>query len=214
MEGTVRILKRFISTTMVISIFLLIFNYILLGVWVFNGMNKGQSPSYVVQNVAKGLHLSSNAYYLDSSAGDMLRQNHARAMLVDNEGHVVWNYMLPDELPRTYSLTDVSKFTRNYLMDYPVFVWEHDEGVVVVGYPKGSLAKYQHILPTSWISSFPLRIASLLVVNIVLALLLSLIIGSRLIRSIRPLTQGIQDLAEDKEVYIEPKGILSILHKV
>jgi len=211
MESIIRILKRFIIATIAISIFLLIFNFILLGVWIFKGMNQGQSPSAVVQNVAKGLHVSFDAYSLNSSAEDMLKQNHAWAMLIDNNGHVVWDYMLPDDLPKTYSLTDVSKFTRNYLMDYPVFVWEHDEGVVVVGYPKGSLAKYQHILPTSWISSFPLRIASLLVVNIVLALLLSLIIGSRLIRSIRPLTQGIQDLAEDKEVYIEPKGILSNL---
>lgn len=211
MEGTVRILRRFISATMVISIFLLIFNFILLGVWVFNGMNKGQSPSAVVQNVAEGLHLSSNAYSLDSSVADMLKQNHAWAMLVDNAGHVVWNYMLPDELPETYSLADVSKFTRNYLMDYPVFVWEHDEGLVVVGYPKDSLAKYQHILPTSWVSSLPLKVASLLVGNIALALILSLFIGSRLIRSIRPLTQGIQDLAEDRGVYIEPKGVLANL---
>lgn len=32
-----------------------------------------------------------------------------------------------------------------------------------------------------------------------------------LIRSIRPLTQSIQSLAEDKEVYIEPKGVLANL---
>lgn len=42
-------------------------------------------------------------------------------------------------------------------------------------------------------------------------MLLSLLIGSKLIRSIRPLTQGMQALAEDKKVYIEPKGILASL---
>jgi len=183
----------------------------LLGAWVFKGMSIGQSPSYVVQKVAKGLHSSPNAYSLDSDTEEILKKNQAWAMLIDNTGHVIWNYMIPDELPETYSLADVSKFTRNYLMDYPVFVWEHNEGIVVVGYPKGSLAKYMYIFPTSWVSSLLLKIASLVVVNIGLALLLSLFIGSRLIRSIRPLTQGIQDLAEDKEVYIEPKGILANL---
>lgn len=212
MESTVRILKRFISATVIISIFLLIFNFILLGVWVFKGMNAGQSPNAVVQNVAKSLRISPNAAYsLDSSTSELLSQHHAWAMLVDGKGHVTWNYMLPHELPKTYSLADVAKFTRNYLMDYPVFVWEHAEGLVVVGYPKGSLAKYQHILPTSWVSSSPLRIASLLIGNIALAVLLSLFIGSRLIRSIRPLTQGIQGLAEDIEVYVEPKGVLANL---
>jgi len=188
-----------------------VFNFILLGIWVFNGMNKGQSPGFVVQNIADGLHSSSNTYSLDSSAEELLEQNRAWAMLIDDDGRVVWNYMLPDELPKTYSLTDISKFTRNYLMDYPVFVWEHSDGLVVIGYPKGSLAKYMYNLPPSWVSSFPLKIAYLFAGNIALALLLSLIIGSGLVRSIRPLTQGIQDLVEDRSVYIEPKGVLSNL---
>jgi len=174
-------------------------------------MNKGQSPSSIVQNVAENLHSSSTAYSLNSSAENILKQNQAWAMLIDHAGQVVWSYMLPDELPKTYSLIDVSKFTRDYLMDYPVFVWEHDEGLVVVGYPKNSVGKYQYILPTDWVSSLPLKLVYLLVINIALALLLSLFIGSRLIRSIRPLTQGIQSLAEDREVYIEPKGVLSNL---
>ncbi len=208
MEGTVRILRRFISATMIISTFLLIFNFMLLGVWVFKGMNERHSPGAVVQKVAEGLYPLSNSYSLDSSPEKLLKQNNAWAMLIDNTGHKVWNYMLPDEIPDTFSLADVAKFSRNYLMDYPVFVWEHDEGLVLVGYPKESLAKYQHILPTGWVSSLPLRITSLLVGNIALALLLSLFIGSRLIRSIHPLTQGIQDLAEDQAVYVEPKGVL------
>lgn len=43
------------------------------------------------------------------------------------------------------------------------------------------------------------------------ALVLSLLIGSKLIKSIRPLTQAIQGLAQDKEVFVEPKGILASL---
>lgn len=211
MEGTVRILKRFISATMIISVFILILNFILLGIWVFKGMNEGNSPAAVAQTVAEGLHGSSNTYSLDSSPEKLLKQNHAWAMLIDNTGDVAWDYMLPNELPKTYSLTDAAKFTRSYLMDYPVFVWEHDEGLVVVGYPKKTLAKYQYILPISLASSLPVRITSLLIGNIALALLLSLFIGYRLIHSIRPLIQGIQDLAEDRETFVDPKGILANL---
>lgn len=120
MEGTIRILRRFISATMIISTFLLIFNFILLGVWVFKGMNEGHSPGAVVQSVAEGLHPSSNSYSLDSSPAKLLKQNNAWAMLIDGTGHIAWNYMLPDELPETFSLADVAKFSRNYLMDYPV----------------------------------------------------------------------------------------------
>lgn len=211
MEETIRILRRFIGSTMIISILLLIFNFILLAVWVSNGMNHVNSPGTVVQNVAKNLHRSSNTYSLDSSSLKLLKQNHAWAMLIDNTGHIVWVYMLPEELHKTYSLVDVATFTRYYLADYPVFVWEHEEGLLVVGYPKESIAKYQHIFPINWISSLPMKIISLLALNIALALLLSLFIGSRLIQSIRPLTQGIQDLAEEKNIYVEPKGVFANL---
>lgn len=211
MEGTLRILKRFIGSTIIISALLLVFNFLLLGVWVFNGMNKGDSPAEVVQSVAEGLQRSPYTFSLKSESEDILREGHAWAMLIDKSGKVAWDYMLPEEIPKTYSLTDIAKFTQSYLKDFPVFVWEHDEGLVVVGFPKQSFAKYQYILPTSWVASLPLRLVALLIINIGLALVLSLFIGYRLIRSIRPITKGIQALGEDREVFIEPKGILADL---
>lgn len=114
MEGTVRILKCFIVATMMISAFLLIINFVLLGVWVFKGMNKGQSPATVVEKVAEGLHYPSDTYSLDLSSVQLLKENNAWAMLIDHTGQVTWSYMLPEELPKTYSLTDVAKLTRNY----------------------------------------------------------------------------------------------------
>ena len=51
----------------------------------------------------------------------------------------------------------------------------------------------------------------MILINIGLALFLSLLIGYRLVYSIRPLTEGIQDIAEDRETFIEPKGILTDL---
>ena len=45
MEGSIRILRRFVGATMVISILLLIINFILLGVLVFSGMNEGNPPA-------------------------------------------------------------------------------------------------------------------------------------------------------------------------
>lgn len=211
MGSAMRILKRFISATMLISVFLLIINFVLLGVWGFTGMNKGQSPMAVVQNVAAGLQRTNNTYSLASASADLLEKNLAWAMLINDTGHVEWKHQAPDELPSVYSLTDMAKLSRSYLLDYPVFIWEHEAGIVVVGYPKESLAKYQHILPTDRVSSLPLKLTALFIINIVLVLLLSVLIGSRLIRSIHPLTKGIQALAKGNEAYVEPKGILTEL---
>lgn len=211
MKSTVRILKHFIGATMFISAFLVFFNFLLLGLMVFKGMNEGQSPSAVVENVAENLQFSSNRYSLDSSAATLLKQQRAWAMLIDDAGQVKWDYMLPNELPKNYTLTDIAKFTKNYLMDYPVFVWEHDQGLLVVGYPRESIAKYEYTLSVNWVSLLPSSIVALILINIGLALFLSLVIGYKLVHSIRPLTQGIQFLSEDKETFIQPKGILADL---
>lgn len=211
MNSTLRIIKRFISSTMIISAFLLTVNFIVLAAWILRGTNALNSPAFVVKQVALGLTLQNEEYSLASKAQKLLQDNQAFGMLLSDEGSVIWNYKLPGELNKTYSLTDVAKFTKGYLKDYPVFVWEQEEGIVVVGYPKNTLAKYQYILPVNVVSSLPVRLAALIIGNFALALLLSLLIGSRLIRSIRPLTTGIEALAEDKQVTLEPKGLLSDL---
>jgi signal transduction histidine kinase len=196
---------------MVISAFLLTINFFFLAAWVLRGINAGSSPSFVVKKIAKDLSFKDNEYSMTSKTQELFDTNHAFGMLLDNNGRVIWNYKLPPELNQNYSLTDVAKFTKGYLKDYPVFVWEREEGIVVVGYPKNTLAKYQYILPVPLVSSLPLRLIGLLIGNFALALLLSLLIGSRLIRSIRPLTNGIEALGKDKQVTLEPKGILSDL---
>src|SRR5690606_39131490 len=108
---------------------------------------------------------------------------------------------------RSYSIADVARFSRYYLMDYPVLSWKHGEGLVVVGYPKGSLGKYMHVLPADGVRELLFRIPALLLGNIALALVLALLVGWRFIRSVRPLIQGIHDLAKERIVHVEPKGV-------
>ncbi|GGG88496.1 sensor histidine kinase [Paenibacillus radicis (ex Gao et al. 2016)] len=211
MDGAVRILRRFVGSTILISIFLLVLNLITLGAWVFNGMNESPSPKSVTQSMMKHLHLNNGSITLDPEAEELLQQNKVWTMLLNEDGKVMWSYALPDELPRSYSLTDVAKFSRHYLMDYPVYVWEHEGGLAVIGYPKDSYVKYQFNYSVSWIQDIPFRSFILLVGNIALALLLSLFIGSRLIRSIAPLIRGIHALADKQSAHVEPKGVLSSL---
>ncbi|QIB26868.1 sensor histidine kinase [Caloranaerobacter azorensis] len=211
MDGVVHILRRFIGVTILICILLFIFNFIMLGSFVFNGMNEKQSPKKILENVVLNLEHKGKSYVLGKPAKKLLAQNHAWSMLIDNTGKVKWNYNLPKEIPLSYTLIDVAKFSRNYLMDYPVFVWKHNDGLVVVGYPKKSYAKYQFYFPISWISSLPMRIVTLFVSNIILALFLSILIGTKLIKSVKPLIAGVHALSKEEPTYVEVKGIFSDL---
>ncbi|WP_232698537.1 sensor histidine kinase [Brevibacillus daliensis] len=211
MDGIIRILRRFIGLTILICAFLFVLNIVMLSTLIFKERNEEQSPKLVVQNVASTLSRTNTSYELGEEAEKLLSQNQAWAMLVDNQGKVTWDYLLPKDLPRSYTLTEVAKFSRNYLADYPVFIWEHRDGLIVVGYPKNSYAKYQFYFLISWIKSLPLRVVFLLIGNIALVLLLTILIGTRLIKSIKPLVSGIHALGREEAVYVESKGILNDL---
>ncbi|NQX70671.1 HAMP domain-containing histidine kinase [Paenibacillus alba] len=216
MDGVIRILRRFIGSTLFMFAMLLIINFALLGTLIFNETKEERSPAAVAQQVAEAVDRQAGkaGYQLGGNEERLLEQHKAWAMLINGGGSVTWSYRLPDEIPLSYSLQEIAKLSRHYLLDYPVYSWEHaDDGLVVVGYPQSSYAKYQYNFSISWIRTLPLRLALLLLGNMVLALLLSIFIGTRMIRSIRPLVNGIHALAKEEPVHVEPKGILSDLAK-
>lgn len=67
---------------------------------------------------------------------------YAWAMVLDDTGHIRWNYALPDALNHAYTTGEVAGFARWYLDDYPVFCWAEDYGLFVIGLARGSLWKY------------------------------------------------------------------------
>ena len=67
---------------------------------------------------------------------------YAWAMVLDDDGDVVWSYALPEHLARRYTPADVARFARWYLDDYPVFCWTEDYGLFVIAMPQGSIWKY------------------------------------------------------------------------
>lgn len=211
MEGIIRILRRFVTMPIFVLIFLLIFNFVLLGTVVFEEINQSPSPESVLKQVGQGLGKQDGGYRLDEHAAELLQHNQAWAMLLDEYGHVQWDYHLPNDVPRTYNLVDVAKFSRYYLLKYPVYIWEHEDGLIVVGYPKESHWKYQFDFLSDWLRSTPLRLVLLLIFNVGMILLISVVIGTRLIRGIRPLVSGVHNLAREEVVQLDSKGIFGDL---
>ncbi|KWX80502.1 histidine kinase [Paenibacillus riograndensis] len=211
MDSAVRILRKFVGSTLMVSLLLLLFNLILLGSLIFKETHQETSPETVVREIAAGLKTAAGKHALEPEAAALLQHHQAWAMLLNQEGKVQWSEQLPAEIPRSYSILEVAKFSRYYLQGYPVYIWEHPEGLLVVGYPKHSYEKYQLEYLTDWLQSLPLRVLLLLLCNVVLAVALSLFIGTRLIRGIRPLIEGMHALAKDKPVRVETGGIFSDL---
>ena len=67
---------------------------------------------------------------------------YAWAMVLDDDGNVLWNYALPEKLNHRYTASEIARFARWYLEDYPVFCWTEDYGLFVAGTEPGSMWKY------------------------------------------------------------------------
>ena len=87
---------------------------------------------------------SSSSYTVSDEITRELDDNKQFAMIINPEGTVVWSYNMPSPLGKEYSLSDVARFSRYYLDDYPVHIYAlKNSHLLVVGSAKNSIWKYQ-----------------------------------------------------------------------
>ncbi len=144
--------------------------------------------------------------------GSVLEGDYCWAMLLGDSGDILWEEALPAELRRHYTVGDVASFTRWYLADYPVQVWRHDAGLFVIAQPRGSQWKQQMLMSSRSVNLLLNDIIpAFIILNIAAALLMALAFGLRLFRSVKPVAQGISDLAARMPVELSEKGMLGEL---
>ena len=114
----------------------------LVGILAFTAYNTdgGRDWSAPVTEVSESLTKDGAGGYVFTGA-DLLEEDRW-AMLIGENGQVVWSFRKPSEVPDAYTLTDVASFTRWYLRDYPVQCRVRDDGLLVVGAPKNSVWKH------------------------------------------------------------------------
>lgn len=130
-------------------------------------------------------------------------------MILDNNGCVIWDENMPDDLPRQYSLQDVASFSRWYLDDYPVSIWERDDGLLVVGYEAGSLWKSRITFDADYVAPLFYCSIGIFLANIIIVILLFIHNTRKLEKSIGPILNGIQQLSKGKPVHLDESGKLS-----
>ena len=104
------------------------------------------------------------------------------AMLVNEDGQVVWSIRKPADVPEQYSLTDVASFTRWYLSDYPVQSWVRDDGLLVAGAPKGSIWKHDMAMDIETLMQIPLWFGGIFLLALGCVLLLAYFVVRRWFR--------------------------------
>ena len=131
---------------------------------------------------------------------------YAWAMVLDDTGNVVWSYAMPDDLPRRYSSSDVARFAKWYLDDYPVFCWTEDYGLFVIAMPRGSMWKYNVYNSPGLLTDVVGSILPVALLLLLLGLAVCLLVSWRGARQLQTVAAGLDALAEGQPVQLPTGG--------
>lgn len=133
------------------------------------------------------------------------------ALLLDQGGVPVWTWQVPEHLNHAYTVSEVASFSRWYLDDYPVSVWGGDRGLLVMGYPKGSVWNYYIHQDRKDFEGFLLFLTLSFIATILAAVLVILVSGYRYYRKMKVMTDGISRLASGGSVSLPESGTMKDL---
>ena len=210
MKSIPKLIRRFVGILTLSIILFVILNVAFFAI-VFVRNTSTFSPWDMADNAAAALQLTDDGYSISDDVMVELKEENAWAILINNDTRqVVWQTdNLPNNVPMQYTLSDIAELTRGYVDGYPTFTGEAKNGLLVLGFPKDRFWKHTR---ASWdynfIANLPKNTIIILVINTVLIFLIYVAANSKLLRSIRPITNGIQDLSSGSPVCIKENGVL------
>lgn len=213
MKSVPKLIRRFVGIMLLSSILLIFLNFTILGLYTVNQMPNAY-PWKTAEEVADHLLQDENGYSLPEEEAFALLNANVWAIFIDNKTmQVVWQTEnLPEAVPMSYSVSDIAGLTRGYIAGYPTFTGEAANGLVVLGYPQDSF--WKHMWPSwdyNFIANLPKTVLSVLAINAALIFMIYVIANSKLLKSVKPIVNGIQALPQNKAVHIREKGLLSEL---
>ncbi len=210
MNTVQRFFRRYILSTVGIVLLFFAVNIALLFVIIIAGGMSGADTSFSVRDFSDHVVLQDGKWVADDTALSMLQEQSAWAMLLNEDGDVIWQQSLPEKLPRSYTSTEVASFSRWYLEDYPVKIWTRADGkLMVVGYQPGTLVKYYFSLEWPYMGVLLGGIAAVFIINLLLIIFLILRNTRKVEKAMTPILQGIQNLSHGKALHLEEQGKLA-----
>lgn len=147
MKTFARLIRRYVLATAGI---ILVVVALLLGMTIYAGVRYNDASDSVqkVGALAEALHPTADGLQWDAAHTPAeWMHGYAWAMVLDEDGNVIWQQDLPEALNHRYTASDIAVFSRWYLADYPVQCWAADYGLFVAAEPVGSQWKYNITAP-------------------------------------------------------------------
>lgn len=221
MKSILKIYWRYVSTACLLVLFVVFINLaVWLGYSLYESMNRSDDERVSLgrgryQAVADEMIKTESGYEISEEGMGMLQESGCEFLILLGEnGEVVWEWRKPAEMPEKFSAGEIGAFSKWYLKDYPVSVWRYGEGgLLVFGYPKGSVVRHNASWKRSELDAIVGYIAVFCLFNIVVVFVLAMLFGYRFYHSLKPIGKGIEELAEGKSVYLKEKGVTQYLRE-
>ncbi|TLQ41757.1 HAMP domain-containing histidine kinase [Ruoffia tabacinasalis] len=195
-----------------ISIFIL--NFLLFVFTTFNYSSDEMSPYSVADKIAK--EFSANSYQFSSETENYLIENNIWAIFINenNQELEAKTNNSPPDIPKRFSLSDISELTLGYISEHPTYVGETERGIIVLGFPK---KEYWKLTTPTWdysfISSIPQNAFLMLSVNIILIIIIYFSLTKKLINSIKPIVEAIKELSNNHKVELSENSLLTDIER-
>lgn len=153
-------LRRFVFFTVAFSLSFIFLIFVILYI------NYNVSKQYVQPDTVHDYIMENkeDEQFFTTANRSFLKENNLWAICIGGNGKVIESFRKPSEIPDAYKMTDVARFTRYYLKDYPVMTYIVGDDLLVIGYPKGTLDKlpFNYYSAEQWLLNVDLALIFLL----------------------------------------------------
>lgn len=186
------------------------------------------TPATVTRTTSEQLAAKDGSYELGAEAASLLDEQHAWAQLVAPDGSVAWSRNVPaagdgsgavgvsdasdpnwGTVPERYTLSQVALVAHYHMVNgYPTFIWERDDGLLMVGFPAGSYETMSITWPKEIWASLPAYVGGILLFDLVILFAAYLVYRRRTQRAVEPINDALGVLARGGRVELDLHGDL------
>ena len=102
------------------------------------------------EDVMEALAFTGDEYVLSEEMTEEFKRQDQWAMLLDEDGKVIWSIQKPPELNDEYTQSDIARMSKWYLQGYPVQMRVWDDRIMIVGMQKDTMWKYTMEFTIPW----------------------------------------------------------------
>lgn len=203
--------KKYVHSSVKLFFFFILINIIFFVVLAtISGKHGSSNPSKLLKQISCEIQKSETGYFISESTINMLDQQHVWCILIDNQsGEILWDYCYPTELQQNFSYGDLAEITRWYFNDYPVFVFNHEEGLIIIGYPKDSYWKFSAYKTVQSVKVDIIGFVMVFFANIIIVMSLFIFNSKKIEKSIKPILLGIENITAGKKTNLVEQGDLA-----